>query len=56
MLRQIEWYLQNGSIIENGVLPVTALFFLKILFQLKNLLRIIDLMYQQPKRPYSYFF
>ena len=30
--------------------------FLKVLFQFKNLLWIIDLMYQQPKRPYSYFF
>ena len=30
--------------------------FLKVLFQFKNLLWIIDLMYQQPKHPYSYFF
>ena len=30
--------------------------FLKILFQFKNLLQIIDLMYQQPKHPYLYFF
>ena len=30
--------------------------FLKVLFQFKNLLWIIDFMYQQPKRPYSYFF
>ena len=29
--------------------------FLKVLFQFKNLSQIIDLMYQQPKRPYSYF-
>ena len=27
--------------------------FLKVLFQFKNLLWIIDLMYQQLKRPYS---
>ena len=27
MLRQIEWWLQNGPITENGVLPVTTLFF-----------------------------
>ena len=30
--------------------------FWKVLFQFKNLLQIIDLMYQQPKRPYSCFF
>ena len=30
--------------------------FLKFLFQFKNFLWIIDFMYQQPKRPYSYFF
>ena len=30
--------------------------FLNVLFQFKNLLQIIDLMYQQPKRPYSSFF
>ena len=30
--------------------------FLKVLFQFKNLLYIIDLMYQQPKRSYSYFY
>ena len=29
--------------------------FLKILFQFKNLLEIVDLMYQRPKWPYSYF-
>ena len=29
---------------------------LKVLFQFKKLLWIIDLMYQQPKRPYLYFF
>ena len=27
MLRQIKWWLQNGPIIKNGVLPVTTLFF-----------------------------
>ena len=30
MLRQIEWQIQNGTITKSGVLPVTALFFLKI--------------------------
>ena len=29
--------------------------FLKILFQFKNLLKRVDLLYQQPKRPYLYF-
>ena len=29
--------------------------FLKILFQFKNFLHWLDLMYQQPKYPYSYF-
>ena len=29
--------------------------FLRILFQLTNLLQRVDLMYQQPKCPYSYF-
>ena len=27
MLRQMEWQLQNGPIIENGVLPVSTSFF-----------------------------
>ena len=27
MLRQIEWWLQNGPIKRNGVLPVATLFF-----------------------------
>ena len=27
MLRQIEWWVQNGPITKNGVLPVTTLFF-----------------------------
>ena len=31
------------------------LIFLKILFQFKNLLKRVDLMYQRPKCPYSYF-
>ena len=37
MLRQIEYGVQNGHITKNEVLPVTAFFFLKILFQFKNL-------------------
>ena len=35
--KQIGQQLQNGPITENGVLPVTT-FFLKVLFQFKNLL------------------
>ena len=35
--RQIEWRIQNGYITKNGVLPVTTLFFFKILFQFKKL-------------------
>ena len=30
MLRQIQWWLQNGTITASGVLPVTTLFFWKI--------------------------
>ena len=37
------------------VLPVTTLFFFKILFQFKNLLSRVDSMYQRPKCLYSYF-
>ena len=38
MLRQIEWGVQKRPITKNGVLAVTALIFLKMLFQFKNLL------------------
>ena len=38
---------------KTGVLPVTI--FLKILFQFKNLLKRVDLMYQLLSCPYSYF-
>ena len=34
MLRQIEWWVQNGPITKNGVLPVTTLFFRKSCFRL----------------------
>ena len=44
MLRQMKWYAQNGPIRKNGVLPVTTLFLLKILFRFKNLLQRVDLM------------
>ena len=41
---------------KNGVLPVTKYFpFLKILFQFRNLVYRVDLMYQPPKCPCSYF-
>ena len=53
MLRQIEWLVQNGPITKNEVLPVIT--FLKILFHFKNLLKIVDLMYQRPRCSYSYF-
>ena len=36
ILKQIEWRVQHGPITNNGVSPVTALFFSKILFQFKN--------------------
>ena len=56
MLRQIEWGVQNGPITKNRVLPVTKYFrFLKILFQFRNLIYRVDLMYQPSKCPYSHF-
>ena len=30
MLRQVEWWLQNGPIIKSGLVPVTTLFFWEI--------------------------
>ena len=36
MLRQVEWWVQNGPITKNGVLPVTTLFFWKFLFHSRN--------------------
>ena len=36
MSRQIEWGVQNGSVIMNGVLPVTTLFFRKFCFSLRT--------------------
>ena len=36
MLRQIKWWLQNGRIKKNGVLPVTTLFFWKFCFSLRT--------------------
>ena len=36
MLRQIKWWLQNGSITKNGVLPVSNLFFWKFCFSLRT--------------------
>ena len=37
MLRQIVWQLQNGPITKSGVLPVTTLFFGKIVAVLEPL-------------------
>ena len=45
---------QNGPLTKNGVLPSNYFVFLKILFEFKDLLQRVDLMYQQPKCPYSY--
>ena len=36
MLRQIEWWVQNGPIKKNGVLPVTSLLFWKFCFSLRT--------------------
>ena len=36
MLRQIEWWVRNGPITKNGVLPVTTLFLRKFCFSLRN--------------------
>ena len=36
MLRQIEWWILNGPITKNGVLPVTTLFFWKFCFSLRT--------------------
>ena len=39
MLRPIEWWVLNGACPKNGVLPGTASFFWKILFQCKGVLQ-----------------
>ena len=46
---------QNGPITKSGVLLVAAYFFLENFFQFQNLLKRVNLMYQQPKCQYSYF-
>ena len=51
----MEWGVQNGPFTKNGVLPVINLFFLKILFQFKNLLYRVDLLHQQPRCSYLSF-
>ena len=48
-LKLIEWRVQNIYLAKNGVLPITSLLFLKILFQFKKLLKRVDLMYRLPK-------
>ena len=40
MLKQLEWWVQNGPITKNGVL-LELLYFLKILFQFKNPISIL---------------
>ena len=54
MLRQIEGRQQNGLITESEVLPVTTLFFGQFV-SILELLKRLNLMYQQPKCPYLYF-
>ena len=39
MLRQTEWWVQNGPITKNGVLPETPLFFWKFSFSLRTCYR-----------------
>ena len=36
MLRQIDWWVQNGPITKNGVLPATTSFFWKFYFSLRT--------------------
>ena len=36
MLRELEWWVQNGPITKNGVLPRTTLFFKKFRFSLRT--------------------
>ena len=45
MLKPMKRGVQNGLITKNGVLPETTVLFWKILFQFKNLLERVDLMY-----------
>ena len=54
MLRQIEWRQQNGPIAKSGVLPVITLFFGKSV-PVSELFKRVNLTYQLPKCPFSYF-
>ena len=54
MLGQIEWPLQNGPITKRSFASNYFIFF-ENLFQFQNLLKRVNLMYQGPKCPYSYF-
>ena len=54
MLGQIERRLQNGPVTKSEILPVTTLFFRKFAAVLEVLKR-VNLMYQRPKCPCSYF-
>ena len=55
MLRQIKWRVQNELYHKERVFAGNYFIVLKILFQFKNLLQRIDLMYQRTKRLYSCF-
>ena len=54
MFRKIERVEQNEIITKNRVLPVITLIFWNILFQFKNFLSWVDLVYQLPRYPYSF--
>ena len=54
-VKQIEWWVQNGTYHKDGSFASNYFIFLKILFQFQNLLQILDLMYQLPICSYSYF-
>ena len=55
MIRQIEWWVQNGHITKNGVLPVTILFFGNFVLFQEPLITRVDLLYLRINCPYSYF-
>ena len=55
MLKQVECDVQNEPITKNEVLPVSTLFFRKFCFSTRTYYKGVDLKYQLPKCPYSYF-
>ena len=54
MLRQIEWWVENGPITKKRVLPATALFFWKFCFSLRTSYKELILCTNDPN-VYSYF-